>query len=41
VFEAAVRGGGEILGHGVGSSKKRAQQSAARAALEARGVADA
>jgi ribonuclease-3 len=41
MFEAAVRVGGEILGHGVGSSKKRAQQAAARAALEARGVADA
>lgn len=41
VFEAAVRVGDEILGRGGGSSKKRAQQAAARDALEARGVADA
>ena len=41
VFEAEVRVDGEVLGRGSGSSKKRAQQSAARAALEARGIADA
>jgi ribonuclease-3 len=41
VFEAVVRVDGEVLGRGGGSSKKRAQQSAARAALEARGIADA
>lgn len=40
-FEAVVRVGDGVLGHGTGSSKKRAQQAAARAALEARGVADA
>lgn len=41
VFEAAVRVGDAVLGRGSGSSKKRAQQAAARDALEARGVADA
>ena len=41
VFDAVVRVDGEVLGRGSGSSKKRAQQAAARAALEARGVADA
>ena len=40
-FEAEVRVGGATLGRGTGSSKKRAQQAAARDALEARGVADA
>lgn len=40
-FEAVARVGDGVLGHGTGSSKKRAQQAAARAALEARGVSDA
>ena len=41
VFRALVRVGEDVLGEGTGTSKKRAQQAAARAALEARGVADA
>ncbi|HSM00916.1 MAG TPA: ribonuclease III [Acidimicrobiia bacterium] len=40
-FEAVVLVGDEVLGRGTGSSKKRAQQAAARDALEARGIADA
>ena len=40
-FDAVARVDGEIVGRGAGSSKKRAQQAAARAALEARGVSDA
>jgi ribonuclease-3 len=40
-FAATVRVGDEVIGRGTGTSKKRAQQAAARAALEARGFADA
>lgn len=40
-FAATVRVGDDVIGRGAGTSKKRAQQAAARAALEARGVADA
>ncbi|HEX9977586.1 MAG: ribonuclease III [Actinomycetota bacterium] len=40
-FTATVRSEGALLGSGAGSSKKRAQQDAARAALEALGDEDA
>ncbi|MEX1209224.1 MAG: ribonuclease III [Acidimicrobiia bacterium] len=40
-FAATVRVGDEVVGRGTGTSKKRAQQAAARAALEARGLTDA
>ncbi|OFW67328.1 MAG: ribonuclease III [Actinobacteria bacterium RBG_16_68_21] len=40
-FSAEVAAGGDVLGSGMGSSKKRAEQDAARSALEALGDEDA
>jgi dsRNA-specific ribonuclease len=41
LFDATVSADGVEIGRGMGTSKQRAQQAAARSALEARGVADA